>query len=140
MSLRGIFNHYNIKLDIQQKIYSLIKDKENYDNVMMQLINKGCYNKVIKELSLRYNNGLWWLNMPRVRFSWQMIFASNRYDMVYFLPKNKNKFLDYTHDQLIYYQAINHQFVTDEISWRYDDYDSYYDDYYTNSEDNYGNY
>lgn len=41
MSLKGIFNHYNIKLDIQQKIYSLIKDKENYDNVMMQLINKG---------------------------------------------------------------------------------------------------
>ena len=88
----------------------------------------------MKELTDCYNDGLWWLTVPNVQFSWQMIFDSidNDLDLKlrYYLPKNKAQFIDYSYDDpVITLQAIHHEHLIKDIEGWYDNYDDSYNEY-----------
>ena len=85
MAAEVLFNKYNLAPEIQYKIFSFAKDtKESYDDVM-------------KELTLNYNQGLWWLSKPRSHWG------------------PYTEFQDYLDDQVVYVQAILHEHMLNEL-------------------------
>ena len=97
MAAEALFKKYNLAPELQYKIFSFAKDnKESYDNVM-------------KELTLNYNQGLWWLSKPRAHWG------------------PYTEFQDYLDDQVVYVQAILHEHMLNELLIGF--WDSSYDEW-----------
>lgn len=111
MNLIQILERCSIPAEIQRKVQCFLVDE------------KDKYNQVMKELSGRYNQGLWWLTVSNVRFSWQTVFDSidnepgipgmNR--LHYYLAPGKALFLDYSRPDEVVEQAITMEYVVRDI-------------------------
>jgi hypothetical protein len=115
MNLTQILDRGGLPEELQRQLQLLLAEKDKYTEVMKELT--GCYNQ-----------GLWWLTVPNVRFSWQMIFDSIDHDpwkgLHYYLPRGKVRFLDYERPDQVADQVISHQYVVYEIEgWPEDDRD-----------------
>ncbi len=111
MAAEALFKKYNLAPELQYKIFSFAKDnKESYDNVM-------------KELTLNYNQGLWWLSKPRAHWG------------------PYTEFQDYLDDQVVYVQAILHEHMLNELLsgfWDSSAYGNSSGDFNGNSDDEWG--
>lgn len=87
MNITQILCNSGMPAEIQRQVQCFLNEKEKY-------------NQVMKELSSRYNQGLWWLTVSNVRFSWQMVFDSinqNPENRLHdYLAPGKVLFLDYS--------------------------------------------
>lgn len=75
------------------------------------------YNTVLKELTLKYNDGLWWLVQPRIEYYglWRLVQShiqdwNSETDM-----KRKVMFQEYLYDDIIHTQWIHHIRVMNEL-------------------------
>ena len=98
------FLREKIPLDVEIIIYRCNLPKHNYD-------------KVMKELTLSYNQGLWWLYRPQPNESYyynkeeEYIFDEDQ--------PNKVEFQCYNEDYLICEQAILHEELLNELKSQY---------------------
>lgn len=98
------FLREKIPLDVEIIIYRCNLPKHNYD-------------KVMKELTLSYNQGLWWLYRPQPTESYyyneeeEYIFDEDQ--------PNKVEFQCYNEDYLICEQAILHEELLNELKSQY---------------------
>lgn len=106
MNLTQILGHYGMPAEIQRQMQCFLNEKEKY-------------NQVMKELSGRYNQGLWWLTVSNVRFSWQMVFDSinqNPENRLHdYLATGKVLFLDYSRPDVVVEPAITMESVVRDI-------------------------
>ncbi len=107
MSNREITNFLKTKIPIEVEyiIYEYSLSKENYD-------------KVMNELTLSYNEGLWWIYRPQPT---ETYFYNKEGEYIFDDEDQPNKveFQCYNEDDLICEQAILHEELLNELKSRY---------------------
>ena len=125
MAMKALFKRYNLTAELQREIFGFIKDKKDYDNVL-------------KELELSYNQGLWWLGAPEMRFGGVILGKGIN-------SQNKVQFQDYLDDQDVYMQSILREEMLNELLrgfWvtEYDEWDPTEEEMERDEQENYDHY
>lgn len=103
MTLRTVFNNHDLPIDLRYQINDFL-----YGTIKAQ------YDNVLKELTLSYNEGLWWLSymqfVPVLDFKEEEVEED--------LPK-KVEFTTWNEDSYICEQAITREHLMNELKYYY---------------------
>jgi len=106
MALTQLFNKFSVPLEVKTYILELTISKDNH-------------NKLLQELVLQYNNGLWWLS--KIRFE-DNLFCEDDESYITDLTllhhqSKKVEFTTYDDNPDICHQALLHEDILCELNW-----------------------